>query len=123
MEGLLPMVYKSIKKNITRRQYEHLSSGVAQSYNISDFNVSSNNYGGLIMNYSSSPMLTTTTTTKTTTQSSLRRHNSVNEYAFGSFSMQERDMSGATTAPKRARLVRFTSHRMFMFSCVGSAGV
>lgn len=35
MEGLLPLFYKAIKKNKTRRQYECLSSGDAVSYNIS----------------------------------------------------------------------------------------
>ena len=119
------MVYKAIKKNRTRRQYEHLSSGAAQSYNISDFYVT--DHGG-IMNYTSSPMLTTTKTTtqiqNNTKSGSHRRHNSMGEYAFGSFSMpeinrvrlEEPDII-AKTPPKRARLVRFRSHRMF--ACVG----
>ncbi|PON57980.1 hypothetical protein TorRG33x02_292400 [Trema orientale] len=118
MEGLLPMVYKSIKKNKTRRQYEHLSSGVAQSYSISDFYVT-DHHGG-IMNYSSSSSSISATTTKSTS-SHHRRHNSVGEYAFGSFSTPAgRDITAATP-PKRAALVRFRSHRMFMFSCVGGA--
>ncbi|KAL0432841.1 UNVERIFIED_CONTAM: hypothetical protein Slati_2618400 [Sesamum latifolium] len=37
MEGLIPMVYKSLKKTRTRRRYECLSAGAAQTYNIQDF--------------------------------------------------------------------------------------
>ncbi|KAJ7957143.1 RNA-binding protein [Quillaja saponaria] len=38
MEGLIPMVYRAIKKNKTRRKYRCLSTGAAQSYsNIDDF--------------------------------------------------------------------------------------
>ncbi|KAL1559226.1 hypothetical protein AAHA92_09591 [Salvia divinorum] len=38
MEGLIPLVYKSLKKSHTRRKYECLSSGAAaQPYNIADF--------------------------------------------------------------------------------------
>ncbi|KAG6664904.1 hypothetical protein CIPAW_02G125200 [Carya illinoinensis] len=37
MEGLIPMVYKAIKRNRVRRKYRCLSSGDAQSYNIADF--------------------------------------------------------------------------------------
>ncbi|KAL3507030.1 hypothetical protein ACH5RR_032412 [Cinchona calisaya] len=41
MEGLLPMVYNTIRKSRTRRHYEYLGSDVAvtaaQSYNIADF--------------------------------------------------------------------------------------
>ncbi|XP_057781248.1 uncharacterized protein LOC130999663 [Salvia miltiorrhiza] len=40
MEGLIPLVYKSLKKSQTRRKYECLSSGeAAQPYNIADFYV------------------------------------------------------------------------------------
>ncbi|GAA0157959.1 hypothetical protein LIER_15108 [Lithospermum erythrorhizon] len=42
MEGIIPLVLKTFKKNRTRSHYEYLSSGVAsaahhQRYNISDF--------------------------------------------------------------------------------------
>ncbi|CAK9149572.1 unnamed protein product [Ilex paraguariensis] len=36
MEGLLPMVLKTIKKNRVRRQYKCLCSDASQSYNVSD---------------------------------------------------------------------------------------
>lgn len=37
MEGLIPLVCKAIKRNMTRRQYRCLSKGNAQTYNIADF--------------------------------------------------------------------------------------
>ncbi|XP_062109580.1 uncharacterized protein LOC133821101 [Humulus lupulus] len=120
MEGLIPLVYRAIKKNRTRRQYECLSSGTAaapQGYNIADFYVSDHHN---LHHQAQNDMMM---------KSGHRRHNSVGEYAFGSFSTPgaERDYITTSTtpttitAPKRARLVRFTSHRMFTFSCVTGA--
>ncbi|PON68440.1 hypothetical protein PanWU01x14_095920 [Parasponia andersonii] len=123
MEGLIPMLYKAIKKSRTRRQYECLSSGtVSQTYNISEFYVLDGGSSSGV-NYSSS----STQSQKNHMKSSHRRHSSLGDYAFG-FSTpenrinrpEERDVM-ATTTPRRARLVRFRSHRMFMFSCVGGA--
>lgn len=37
MEGLIPIVYKSLKKKKIQRRYECLSSGAAQPYNVGDF--------------------------------------------------------------------------------------
>ncbi|XP_047978554.1 uncharacterized protein LOC125220428 [Salvia hispanica] len=37
MEGLIPVVYRSLKRNKIRRRYECLSSGAAHAYNIKDF--------------------------------------------------------------------------------------
>ncbi|KAL6961692.1 hypothetical protein U1Q18_031520 [Sarracenia purpurea var. burkii] len=37
MEGLIPLVYRTLKKTKIRRQYKCLSTGAAQSYNITDF--------------------------------------------------------------------------------------
>ncbi|KAL2506178.1 Uncharacterized protein Adt_21799 [Abeliophyllum distichum] len=46
MEGLIPMVFKSIRKNKIRRQYKCLSSGAADPthYNIADFNTNDYSY-------------------------------------------------------------------------------
>ncbi|GMI96192.1 hypothetical protein HRI_003288500 [Hibiscus trionum] len=42
MEGLIPLVYRTLKKTKTRRQYECLSAGApAQAYDIADFYVRS----------------------------------------------------------------------------------
>ncbi|CAN4104501.1 unnamed protein product [Withania somnifera] len=37
MEGLIPLVYKTIKRSKTRRRYECLSFGAANTYNIESF--------------------------------------------------------------------------------------
>ncbi|XP_057546841.1 uncharacterized protein LOC130825568 [Amaranthus tricolor] len=37
MEGLIPMVFRAIKKNKIRRQYRCLSMGNSQTYNLVDF--------------------------------------------------------------------------------------
>ncbi|XP_008243080.1 PREDICTED: uncharacterized protein LOC103341345 [Prunus mume] len=49
MEGLIPMVYKAMKRNRTRRQYSSLSSSLSSSasaaqtnYNIADFYIDPN---------------------------------------------------------------------------------
>ncbi|KAL0402774.1 UNVERIFIED_CONTAM: hypothetical protein Sradi_1918200 [Sesamum radiatum] len=96
MEGLIPMVYKSVKKNMTRRHYECLSSGAAAqtTYDIADhhhhhFNTkldNINNDSGLHGVHH-------------------RRYNSIHVAAF------EKEKA----APP-AKLVRFRSHKMF--SCV-----
>ncbi|KAK4745113.1 hypothetical protein SAY87_011425 [Trapa incisa] len=44
MEGLIPMVYRAIKRSRTHSRYECLSSSAARSYNTADFYVSSS-YG------------------------------------------------------------------------------
>ncbi|KAJ8645757.1 hypothetical protein MRB53_007505 [Persea americana] len=38
MEGLIPFVYKAIKRNNTRRKYKCLSKGPAQSFQVAGFN-------------------------------------------------------------------------------------
>ncbi|WCJ21804.1 hypothetical protein M5689_003930 [Euphorbia peplus] len=40
MEGLIPLVYKAIKKSRTRGKYECLSSGSAMPFNPADFYIS-----------------------------------------------------------------------------------
>ncbi|GFY81261.1 hypothetical protein Acr_01g0010700 [Actinidia rufa] len=102
MEGLLPMVYKTLKKNKTRRKYECLSSGAAQAYNISDF------YAQGYMN--PEPQKNGTINggfhVESTNGHHHRRHKS--------FSVPEDDVM---VKPKQ--LVRFRSHRLF--SCVTGA--
>ncbi|KAL2248799.1 UNVERIFIED_CONTAM: hypothetical protein Sindi_2353600 [Sesamum indicum] len=106
MEGLIPMVYKSVKKNMTRRHYECLSSGAAAhtAYNIADhhryFNTKLehiNNDSGLHGAHH-------------------RRYNSV--HVVGRTALEEEAEKAAPPArPKQ--LVRFRSHKMF--SCVTGA--
>ncbi|KAL7145705.1 hypothetical protein ABFS83_07G105300 [Erythranthe nasuta] len=108
MEGLIPMVYKSLKKSKTRRNYECLSTGAAQAYNISDFYVKDgDNYviagPDKVSGLGGPPHH--------------RRYNSVHVAGGGGaargFEEEEEE------ATKSKQLVRFRSHRMF--SCVTGA--
>ncbi|OAY51344.1 hypothetical protein MANES_05G207200v8 [Manihot esculenta] len=93
MEGLIPLVYKAMKSNKSRRQYECLSSAAPLGYNPSDFYINEaeifpkpgekGNNEGLKLQ---------------------RRFSSVG------------DLSAIGSSPPRQQLVRFGSHRMF--SCV-----
>ncbi|XP_010650752.1 uncharacterized protein LOC117913961 [Vitis riparia] len=112
MEGLIPVVYKAIKRSKTRRQYECLSSGAAQSYNIPDFYVSSQNY---VNTESPSEKIAGFHAER----NDHRRHKSVGDYSNQFFSVEDR-VKGAGSPPlPPKKLVRFRSHRMF--SCVTGA--
>ncbi|KAK4387869.1 hypothetical protein Sango_2393500 [Sesamum angolense] len=111
MEGLIPMVYKSIKKTRTRRRYECLSAGATQPYNIEEFctndddgdqySFSKNKYfmpkGGTVPGFRGAHH---------------RRCNSVGVGHAGSFASDD-------GACKPKQLVRFRSQRLF--SCVTGA--
>ncbi|KAL5782062.1 hypothetical protein ACOSP7_007091 [Xanthoceras sorbifolium] len=96
MEGLIPMVFKAIKKNRTRRQYECLSSDASRSYNIADFYVNGQNH--VYMNTHSAEKVEER-------YSHHQRHKSVGDlYVGGSPPLVQK------------KLVRFRSQRMF--SCI-----
>ena len=137
MEGLLPMVYKAIKRNRTRQKYECLSSGAAQSHtSISEeyyvepgptymmnmnMNLNSNTNTNMLMRSTSS--YSTQSMPQTQKTKDHRRHKSLGEYAFG---MSTPEILNTTRhdddddfGNKKAKLVRFRSHRFRMFSCVG----
>ncbi|VVB03306.1 unnamed protein product [Arabis nemorensis] len=99
MDGLIPMAFRAMKKNLTRRRYESLSSsGMARdSYDVvSDFemNVDHRHH---------------------------RRRWSIGD--FSSLSSRETKRNGGGVAPEKGctppregQLVRFKSHRLF--SCI-----
>ncbi|RVW69061.1 hypothetical protein CK203_052175 [Vitis vinifera] len=91
MEGLIPVVYKAIKRSKTRRQYECLSSGAAQSYNIPDFYVSSQNY---VNTESPSEKIAGFHAER----NDHRRHKSVGDYSNQFFSVEDR-VKGAGSPP------------------------
>ncbi|KDP29545.1 hypothetical protein JCGZ_19258 [Jatropha curcas] len=96
MEGLIPLVYKALKKSRTRGQYECLSSGSALAY-INEAEIflkpSSENQRGNSNNAGRKKLH--------------RRYSSVEDLS----------MSVASPySPPQKQLVRFRSHRMF--SCV-----
>ncbi|XP_075503987.1 uncharacterized protein LOC142541317 [Primulina tabacum] len=116
MDGFLPLVYKSFKKNKVRRRYECLSSGTVDSYNIADFYHSEDAYRphqhDVILQrepLKSSPL----------GGAHHRRYSSVHVAhvkSSGSASKFE-DLDRGCDKPKQ--LVRFRSHRMF--SCINGA--
>ncbi|TKY73729.1 hypothetical protein E2542_SST02485 [Spatholobus suberectus] len=110
MEGLLPLVYKAIKKNRTRRQYECLSSGAALSYNISMAEMYPQTQEHVLQNQ--------TPTQKVPHRHEdhkigHRRHKSVGDFGNG---FQSPQMRTGVDSPSSNKLVRFRSQRMF--SCI-----
>ncbi|KAE8022743.1 hypothetical protein FH972_008520 [Carpinus fangiana] len=111
MEGLIPMVYKAIKKTSFRRQYSHLSSEAAQTYNIADFYATDQSHVY---------MLSSSTTEKIgglhiESNGTHRRHKSA-----GFSPAEDTRMEYARPPPiPNKQLVRFRSLRVF--SCVSGA--
>ncbi|XP_019052647.1 PREDICTED: uncharacterized protein LOC109114432 [Nelumbo nucifera] len=107
MEGLIPLVYKTIKRSNTRRKYKCLSSGAAQGYNhAADFQADRHIYlgpppekfAGLNEEYTGH-----------------LRSQTVKELSGGFFSSQP-----TVKEPRLSKqLVRFRSYRMF--SCINGA--
>ncbi|XP_050238542.1 uncharacterized protein LOC126688023 [Mercurialis annua] len=95
MEGLLPLVYKAIKKNKTRRNYECLSSGVA----LSDLYI--NDHEDIYLTNSSS--------------NNMDRKVHRRSYSSVEFSKDYRSGTSGDSPPTK-KIVRFGSQRMF--SCV-----
>lgn len=97
MEGLIPMAFRAVKKNLTRRRYECLSSSgtTRDSYNfVSDIEMNVDGHH--------------------------RRRWSVGD--FSSLSSRETKRSGggapekSCSPPREGQLMRFKSHRLF--SCI-----
>ncbi|KAL7085800.1 hypothetical protein ACP275_14G300100 [Erythranthe tilingii] len=111
MEGLIPMVYKSLKKNKIRRKYECLSYGAAatQTYNIEDFCTNDDHDGIIMLETGGVPALR-----GPHHHHNHRRYNSVHvDYLKGYSSEHDH-------AYKAKQLVRFRSHRM-LSSCLTGA--
>lgn len=106
------MVFKAIKKNKTRRQYECLSSGAAQSYNTADFNSNIGHQNSMHATHSDEKM---------EKSHGHRRHKSVGDCYVGYSSANGGGFGGGggSPPPRANQLVRFSSHRMF--SCVTGA--
>lgn len=123
MEGLIPMVFKAIKKNRIRRQYTSLSSP------------SSSELAALKTHYETSYNLSSSDfyreTTTVDNMGGHRRHKSLSsDFAFGAVSSKadyrqyhDEDHMGhawppSPSPPPPRQLVRFRSHRIF--SCMGA---
>ncbi|KAK9287591.1 hypothetical protein L1049_016026 [Liquidambar formosana] len=108
MEGLIPLVYRKVRRKKTRRQYECLSSGTAQSFNVEDFYINDE-----------SPVYMRPSTEKigglhAERNGGHRRHKSV-----GNYSGSAEDMVKGASPPRPKQMVRFRSHRML--SCITGA--
>ncbi|KAJ8755392.1 hypothetical protein K2173_019190 [Erythroxylum novogranatense] len=114
MDGLIPMVYRAIKKNKVRRKYEFLSSESAQSYNISDFLVSSDHMVSANHQLDINPSPAAQNHAVPLDRKFHRRHMSVDDFTYGDYK-RSRTVMGAAPSPQK-QLVRFRSHRMF--SCI-----
>ena len=112
MEGLLPLVFKAIKKNRTRRQYECLSSGNALSYNISMAEIYTQSHNQTHQRVDHDHVHAEGI--------GHRRHKSIGDFGNGFFESPQRIRTGvaAGSSPPK-QLVRFRSQRMF--SCITGA--
>ncbi|KAJ0258486.1 hypothetical protein HA466_0072660 [Hirschfeldia incana] len=96
MDGLIPMAFRAVKKNLTRRRYECLSSSTAttrdQSHDFEEMNVNGHH----------------------------RRRWSMGDFSSLSSSERKGSVGGATekscSPPREGQLVRYKSHRLF--SCI-----
>ncbi|KAE8670244.1 Detected protein of unknown function [Hibiscus syriacus] len=103
MEGLIPLVYRTLKKTKTRRRYECLSSGATQPYNIADFYVQSPTPG--------QTHFYTESNSNPVSEENIDRHGHRRRMSTGNITI-----TGGSRTPTGPKLTRFKSHRMF--SCV-----
>ncbi|TKY60509.1 hypothetical protein E2542_SST17608 [Spatholobus suberectus] len=110
MEGLLPLVYKAIKKRKTRRQYQCLSSGAALSYsmNVAEFYPQTQGHDYYLQEPSTSILKEADDHTE---KIGHLRYNSVRNFSNGFSSPQQRTRADGSPASKH--IVRFRSHKMF----------
>ncbi|XP_060173736.1 uncharacterized protein LOC132604302 [Lycium barbarum] len=115
MEGLIPLVYKTIKRSKTRRKYECLSFGAANTYNIEDFYPNNGYFNSTSKEYEMSSIgdhkVANGGGGGQVENNSHRRTQSLHVAYTGGVSPED------STPVKDKQLVRFRSHRR-MFSCV-----
>ncbi|KAL2342843.1 hypothetical protein Fmac_004128 [Flemingia macrophylla] len=112
MEGLLPLVYRAIKKRRTRRQYHCLSSGAALM-NVPEFYHQTQGHGYYVQEPSTSTQKVVGDRAENIGY--LQRCHSAREFSNGlSSSPQQR--SYAASSPTSDQLVRFRSHKFL--SCL-----
>ncbi|MCE5167390.1 hypothetical protein HAX54_052444 [Datura stramonium] len=110
MEGLIPLVYKTIKRSKTRRRYECLSFGAANTYNIENFYP---NNGGKEYEMSSIDDHQKVVSGGGGDQAEKIRHHRRTQSLHVEYISPE----NSTPAKDHKQLVKFRSHRR-MFSCV-----
>lgn len=114
MEGLIPMVYRAIKKHKVRSHYECLSSGAAQTYNISDFHLTGSQTQARHLYLTPPPPHATTDATPREIRGGHRRsHSMAGDFSFGRrYELDDQD----ERRPRKQQLVRFRSTRVL--SCL-----
>ncbi|KAE8722531.1 Detected protein of unknown function [Hibiscus syriacus] len=109
MEGLIPLVYRTLKKAKTRLRYERLSSvAAAQPYNIADFYVQSPTLG--------QTRFCTESNSNPVPEENIGRHGHRRRMSTGNIPEGSIAVTGGSRTPTGPKLTRFKSHRMF--SCV-----
>ncbi|KAI9114321.1 hypothetical protein K1719_014549 [Acacia pycnantha] len=119
MEGLLPLVYRAVKKSRTRREYQRLRSVSSPLINMAE-TYSRSSQSNL---YQFGMPDSTQTVTELYADGSNddhhrrrrhhQRHNSFGDFISGRYSSSQRHTNSAAPKPP----VRFGSHRR-MFSCI-----
>ncbi|KAE8658486.1 Detected protein of unknown function [Hibiscus syriacus] len=108
MEGLIPLVYRTLKKTKTRRRYQCLSSGAAQPYNIADFYVHSPN--------PSQTHFYTESNSNSIAEENIGSRGHRRRMSTGNIPEGNITVTGGSQTPTGPKLTRFRSTRMF--SCV-----
>ncbi|KAK7318361.1 hypothetical protein RJT34_03060 [Clitoria ternatea] len=106
MEGLLPLVYRAIRKHKTRKQYQYLSSGAAMNYNIDmrEFYPQTQEYGHYLEEQK-------VVDDRHSENVGYMRHNSARDFSNGFYSPQQRTHLAACQTSKK--IVKSRSHNMF----------
>ncbi|KMT07019.1 hypothetical protein BVRB_6g153500 [Beta vulgaris subsp. vulgaris] len=115
MEGLIPMLFKAIKKNKIRRKYKCLSMGVAQTYHIADFY----DHDQDDMLYAHHIETRDKFNDDERRDGHRRRSSSAGEYGINYYHGEVNDHVGKVSSPPKQIIKRYRSHRMF--SCFTGA--
>ncbi|XP_054807863.1 uncharacterized protein LOC129310052 [Prosopis cineraria] len=114
MEGLLPLVYRAVKKSRTRREYQRLRSVSSPLINMAEIYPRGSESHLYQFQRPDSTQTVSELYSASNNHPHHRRHNSVGDFTSGGrFSSSQRHATSAAPKP----LVRFSSHRR-MFSCI-----
>ncbi|XP_015162136.1 uncharacterized protein [Solanum tuberosum] len=112
MEGLIPLVYKTIKRTKTRRKYECLSFGTANTYDIENFYPKNNSKDYETSSINDQKMVVDSDGGNQTEQKRHHRRTQSLHVEYTGGVLPEDNIP-----VKDKQLLKFRSHRR-MFSCV-----
>ncbi|XP_030527805.1 uncharacterized protein LOC115739077 [Rhodamnia argentea] len=109
MEGLIPMMYRAIKRNRVRSRYECLSAGASQTYNVADFYMNGQAQAQAQAQVQPHLYLGPASDKAICDQSRHRRYRSTGDYSFGLTPGGDGDDMNAWkgVAPHSKQVVRF----------------